>query len=43
MRAQVGLRYTPVEAVDLDLIWGRNITGVRADWITVGLTLRSGK
>ena len=39
-RAQVGLRYTPVEAVDLDLIWGRNITGVRTDWITVGLTMR---
>ncbi len=39
-RAQIGLRYTPVESVDLDLIYGRNITGAGANWITVGLNVR---
>jgi hypothetical protein len=39
-RAQVGLRYTPIEAVDIDVIYGRNLTGEDANWITVGLNLR---
>jgi hypothetical protein len=39
-RAQIGLRYTPVEDVDIDLIYGRNIMGEDADWITVGLNVR---
>ena len=39
-RVQVGLRYTPVATVDLDLIWGHNISGVKTDWVTVGLTMR---
>jgi hypothetical protein len=39
-RAQVGLRYTPVEMLDIDLIYGRNITGENANWITVGLNVR---
>jgi hypothetical protein len=38
--AQLGLRYTPHEKVDFDLIYGRNLAGERADWITVGLNLR---
>jgi hypothetical protein len=41
-RAQLGLRYTPVESVDLDLIYGRNITGAGANWITAGLNVRFG-
>jgi hypothetical protein len=41
-RAQTGLRYTPIEAVDIDLIYGRNITGTRTHWVTVGLTARFG-
>jgi hypothetical protein len=41
-RAQTGLRYTPVDAIDVDLIYGRNITGVRTHWITIGLTARFG-
>ncbi len=41
-RAQTGLRYTPIDAIDVDLIYGRNITGVRTHWITVGLTARFG-
>jgi len=39
-RTQLGLRLTPVSTVDLDLIWGRNIAGENANWITVGLNLR---
>lgn len=42
-RMQVGLRYMPAETIDIDLIYGRNISGIRTDWITVGLTLRWGK
>jgi hypothetical protein len=38
--AQVGVRYTPHEKVDFDLIYGRNIEGDRADWLTVGVNLR---
>jgi hypothetical protein len=39
-RVQIGLRYTPVETVDFDVIYGRNINGENANWITVGLNLR---
>ena len=39
-RAQLGLRYTPIEAFDIDLIYGRNITGENANWVTVGLNVR---
>jgi hypothetical protein len=39
-RAQIGIRYTPVETVDFDVIYGRNITGENANWITVGLNVR---
>ncbi len=41
-RAQLGLRYTPVESLDLDVIYGRNITGTDANWITVGMNVRFG-
>ncbi len=41
-RAQLGLRYTPVESLDLDVIYGRNITGAGANWVTVGLNVRFG-
>ena len=39
-RTQVGLRFTPRDFVDLDLIWGRNIAGENAHWLTLGLNLR---
>jgi len=39
-RAQVGLRWTPVESVDIDLIYGRNVTGENAHWLTLGLNLQ---
>ena len=38
--AQLGLRYTPHERVDFDVIYGRNLTGERSDWITLGVNLR---
>jgi hypothetical protein len=39
-RAQAGLRYTPVDNIDIDLIYGRNITGEDANWVTLGLNVR---
>jgi hypothetical protein len=38
--AQTGIRYTPHEKIDFDLIYGRNLTGERADWITFGVNVR---
>jgi hypothetical protein len=37
---QIGLRYTPVEQMDLDVIYGRNLAGEQADWITLGVNVR---
>lgn len=39
-RFQAGLRFTPRDWFDIDLIYGRNITGEDANWITVGLNIR---
>ena len=39
-RTQIGLRFTPHDNIDLDLIWGHNITGENAHWLTIGLNLR---
>lgn len=39
-RSQIGLRYTPQEKFDIDLIWGHNLTGENAHWLTIGLNLR---
>lgn len=39
-RAQLGLRYTPRDNIDVDLIYGRNITGEDANWGTIGLNVR---
>lgn len=39
-RAQIGLRFTPQDNVDLDLICGHNITGENANWLALGLNLR---
>ena len=33
-RAQIGLRFTPHDKVDIDVIWGHNITGENAHWGT---------
>lgn len=39
-RFQTGLRYRPIETFSLDVIYGRNIAGENANWITVGTTIR---
>jgi hypothetical protein len=39
-RFQAGVRYRPVDRFSLDVIYGRNINGENADWITVGTTIR---
>ena len=41
-RFQSGLRYSPTKDIDCDLIYGRNLTGEGANWITVALTVRIG-
>jgi hypothetical protein len=42
-RYQIGLRYHPAKSVDIDLIYGRNITGERSDWVTLGVNFRTGE
>jgi hypothetical protein len=39
-RFQTGFRYRPVDAYSFDIIYGRNITGENANWITAGTTIR---
>lgn len=39
-RAQLGLRYRPVDRFNVDLIYGRNLTGENANWITLATILR---
>jgi hypothetical protein len=39
-RTQLGLRFKPTEDTDIDVIYGRNITGEKARWLTVGLNVR---
>jgi hypothetical protein len=41
-RFQSGLRYSPTKDIDCDLIYGRNLLGEGANWITIGLTVRIG-
>lgn len=39
-RFQTGFRIRPIDTFSLDLIYGRNINGEDANWITVGTTIR---
>jgi hypothetical protein len=39
-RFQTGLRYRPVDEFNIDVIYGRNIYGENANWITVATTVR---
>jgi len=39
-RFQTGIRYRPNEIFSVDLIYGRNIQGENANWITLGTTIR---
>ena len=41
-RFQSGIRYSPTKDVDWDVIYGRNLTGEQANWITLALTFRIG-
>ncbi len=37
---QAGLRYTPHEKIDFDLIYGHNLAGDKSDWLTLGVNVR---
>jgi hypothetical protein len=39
-RFQTGVRWRPSEIFSLDVIYGHNITGENASWITIGTTIR---
>jgi hypothetical protein len=39
-RFQVGLRWRPIDDFNMDLIYGRNIYGENANWITLATTVR---
>jgi len=39
-RFQLGLRWRPIDRWNLDLIYGRNITGESANWVTVATVIR---
>ena len=39
-RLQLGLRYRPVDEFNIDLIYGRNLAGERANWITLATVFR---
>jgi hypothetical protein len=39
-RFQAGLRYRPIDRFSVDLIYGRNITGEDAHWITLATVIR---
>ena len=39
-RFQAGVRWRPIDRFSFDMIWGRNINGEDANWITVGTTVR---
>jgi hypothetical protein len=39
-RWQAGLRFRPIEAFSVDVIYGRNITGENANWLTLAATGR---
>lgn len=39
-RFQTGMRYRPSEIFSLDVIFGHNITGEGASWLTIGTTIR---
>jgi hypothetical protein len=39
-RFQTGVRWRPSEEFSIDVIYGHNITGESANWITIGATIR---
>ncbi len=39
-RWQLGLRYRPIDEFNVDLIYGRNLTGENSNWITLASVIR---
>jgi hypothetical protein len=39
-RFQLGLRWRPVDLFNIDVIYGRNLAGERADWLTIATIMR---
>ena len=39
-RFQLGLRFRPIDRFNIDLIYGRNLTGENANWITLATIIR---
>lgn len=39
-RFQLGVRWRPIDRFSMDLIYGRNITGENANWITLATSIR---
>jgi hypothetical protein len=39
-RFQTGLRWRPIDAFSIDLVYGRNVYGENANWLTVATTIR---
>jgi hypothetical protein len=39
-RWQLGVRYRPVDEFNVDLIYGRNLTGENANWLTIATIIR---
>lgn len=39
-RFQAGVRYRPIDTLSFDVIWGRNINGEDANWLTLATTIR---
>jgi hypothetical protein len=39
-RFQLGLRFRPIDRFNIDVIYGRNLTGENANWITLATIVR---
>jgi hypothetical protein len=39
-RFQTGLRYRPIDRFSVDVIYGRNLAGENANWVTVATIIR---
>ncbi len=37
---QTGLRWRPIDIFSIDLVYGRNVYGENANWLTVATTIR---
>jgi hypothetical protein len=37
---QLGVHHSPTKDIDIDIVYGHNIAGESANWITAALTVR---